>query len=99
MNDVALRANDVLRNDVGLRPTMLRLAHSDGSSACEVRHNIYFSKLVNSTVSYGAYLRIISHITDNTYRSATVFGVDCGDLFGKNIFSFGIISLLRSKRG
>ena len=26
MNDVALRANEVLRNDVGLRPTMLRFA-------------------------------------------------------------------------
>jgi len=25
MNEVALRANDVLRNDVGLRPMMLRL--------------------------------------------------------------------------
>ena len=29
MNDVALRANDVLRNDVGLRPTMLRYAQTD----------------------------------------------------------------------
>ena len=29
MNDVALRANDVLRNDVGLRPTMLRFAQTD----------------------------------------------------------------------
>jgi hypothetical protein len=26
MNDVALRANDVLRNDVGLRPMKLRFA-------------------------------------------------------------------------
>ena len=26
MNEVALRANDVLRNDVGLRPMMLRFA-------------------------------------------------------------------------
>ena len=29
MNDVALRANDVLRNDVGLRPMMLRFAQTD----------------------------------------------------------------------
>ena len=29
MNDVALRANDVLRNDVGLRPMMLRYAQTD----------------------------------------------------------------------
>ena len=29
MNDVALRANDVLRNDVGLRPTMLRFAQTE----------------------------------------------------------------------
>ena len=28
MNDVALRANDVLRNDVGLRPMMLRFAQT-----------------------------------------------------------------------
>ena len=28
-NDVALRANDVLRNDVGLRPTMLRFAQTN----------------------------------------------------------------------
>ena len=31
MNDVALRANDVLRNDVGLRPMMLRFAQTDFS--------------------------------------------------------------------
>ena len=29
MNDVALRANDVLRNDVGLRPMMLRFAQTE----------------------------------------------------------------------
>ena len=29
MNDVALCANDVLRNDVGLRPTMLRFAQTE----------------------------------------------------------------------
>ena len=29
MNDVALRANDMLRNDVGLRPMMLRSAQTD----------------------------------------------------------------------
>ena len=29
MNDVALRANDVLRNDVGLRPMMLRFAQTN----------------------------------------------------------------------
>ena len=29
MNDVALRANDVLRNDVGLRPTMLHFSQTD----------------------------------------------------------------------
>ena len=29
MNEVALRANDVLRNDVGLRPTMLRFAQTE----------------------------------------------------------------------
>ena len=29
MNEVALRANDVLRNDVGLRPTMLRYSQTD----------------------------------------------------------------------
>ena len=29
MNEVALRANDVLRNDVGLRPMMLRFAQTD----------------------------------------------------------------------
>jgi len=29
MNDVALRANDVLRNDVGLRPMVLRYAQTD----------------------------------------------------------------------
>ncbi|MBQ9785377.1 MAG: hypothetical protein IJW29_07735 [Clostridia bacterium] len=29
MNDVALRANDVLRNDVGLRPMMLRYAQTE----------------------------------------------------------------------
>jgi hypothetical protein len=28
MNDVALRANDVLRNDADLRPTMLRFAQT-----------------------------------------------------------------------
>ena len=28
MNEVALRANDVLRNDVGLRPMMLRFAQT-----------------------------------------------------------------------
>ena len=28
MNDVALRANDVLRNDVGLRPMMVRFAQT-----------------------------------------------------------------------
>jgi len=33
MNDVALRANDVLRNDVGLRPMMLRFAQTDTPSA------------------------------------------------------------------
>ena len=32
MNDVALRANDVLRNDVGLRPMMLRFAQMDTPS-------------------------------------------------------------------
>ena len=32
MNDVALCANDVLRNDVGLRPTMLRFAQTDTPS-------------------------------------------------------------------
>jgi len=31
-NDVALRANDALRNDVGLRPTMLRFAQTDALS-------------------------------------------------------------------
>ena len=31
MNDVALRANDVLCNDVGLRPMMLRYAQTDFS--------------------------------------------------------------------
>ena len=31
MNEVALRANDVLRNDVGLRPMMLRFAQTDFS--------------------------------------------------------------------
>ena len=29
MNEVALRANDVLRNDVGLRPMMLRFAQTE----------------------------------------------------------------------
>ena len=29
MNDVALRANDVLRNEVGLRPMMLRFAQTE----------------------------------------------------------------------
>ena len=29
MNDDALRANDVLRNDVGLRPMMLRSAQTE----------------------------------------------------------------------
>ena len=29
MNEVALRANDVLRNEVGLRPMMLRFAQTD----------------------------------------------------------------------
>ena len=29
MNDVALRANDVLRNDVGYGPMMLRFAQTD----------------------------------------------------------------------
>jgi len=29
MNEVALRANDVLRNDVGLRPTVLRFAQTE----------------------------------------------------------------------
>ena len=29
MNDVALRANEVLRNDVGLRPMILRFAQTD----------------------------------------------------------------------
>ena len=32
MNDVALRANDVLRNDVGLRPMRLRFAQTDFSA-------------------------------------------------------------------
>ena len=31
MNEVALRANDVLRNDVGLRPMMLRFAQTEFS--------------------------------------------------------------------
>ena len=35
MNDVALRANDVLRNDVGLRPMMLRFAQTE-LSVCSV---------------------------------------------------------------
>ena len=29
MNDVALRAKDVLRNEVGLRPMMLRFAQTE----------------------------------------------------------------------
>ena len=29
MNEVALRANDVLRNDVGFRPMMLRFAQTE----------------------------------------------------------------------
>ena len=29
MNEVTLRANDVLRNDVGLRPMMLRFAQTE----------------------------------------------------------------------
>ena len=29
MNDVALRANDVLRNEMGLRPMMLRFAQTE----------------------------------------------------------------------
>ena len=29
MNEVAVRANDVLRNDVGLRPMMLRFAQTE----------------------------------------------------------------------
>jgi len=33
MNDVALRANDVLRNDVGLRPMKLRFAQTDTAYA------------------------------------------------------------------
>jgi len=33
MNEVALRANDVLRKDVGLRPMMLRFAQTDTPSA------------------------------------------------------------------
>ena len=33
MNDVALRANDVLRNEVGLRPMKLRFAQTDTPSA------------------------------------------------------------------
>ena len=38
MNEVALRANDVLRNDVGLRPMMLRFAREDAehiTSLCD----------------------------------------------------------------
>ena len=41
MNDVALRANDVLRNDVGLRPMMLRFAQTDFEANKELPIGIF----------------------------------------------------------
>ena len=56
MNDVALRANDVLRNDVGLRPMMLRFAQTFFifSPKCSNRASIShpFQNRLNHSVCY-----------------------------------------------
>ena len=45
MNDVALRANDVLRNDVGLRPMMLRFAQTDSP-------HLFLPRVLKNTANY-----------------------------------------------
>ena len=45
MNEVALRANDVLRNDVGLRPTMLRFAQSDFAEPLAPLPKVCYNKI------------------------------------------------------
>ena len=44
MNDVALRANGVLRNDVGLRPMMLRFAQTDLLQLLAFPHKVCYNK-------------------------------------------------------
>ena len=46
MNDVALRANDVLRNDVGLRPMMLRFAQTELKRYYVFLNTVDFSLIV-----------------------------------------------------
>ncbi len=47
MNDVALRANDVLRNDVGLRPMMLRFAQTEQTrSLGALKYSCFFFESV-----------------------------------------------------
>ena len=45
MNDVALRANDVLRNDVGLRPMMLRFAQTDFTKLLAPRPKVCYNEI------------------------------------------------------
>ena len=56
MNEVALRANDVLRNDVGLRPMMLRFAQTFSYSHLNARigHHFPICDLLFATIPFTA---------------------------------------------
>ena len=65
MNDVALRANDVLRNDVGLRPMMLRSAQTEFLP--QVLQNTSNCAIIKSERRWGDEKNLVTFIVRYSY--------------------------------